>query len=79
MKSIDTSTNIITQYRNLTSVHSKLEWHASSKFYSGVYNVDHTVKNTTGAHQVDLSHISHTVSTHPIFSNRSFSTQIKNL
>ncbi|TDT39544.1 hypothetical protein CLV90_3526 [Maribacter spongiicola] len=79
MKSIDTSNNIITQYRNLTSVHSKLEWHASSNSYFGVYNVDHTVKNTTGAHQVDLFHVSKTISTSPIFSNGTFSTQTKNL
>ncbi|MGO4920811.1 hypothetical protein [Maribacter spongiicola] len=79
MKSIDTSNNIITQYRNLTSAYPEFRWQASSKFYSGVYNFYHAVKNITSAHQVDLSHISHTVSTHPIFSNRSFSTQIKNL
>ncbi|WP_405395737.1 hypothetical protein [Maribacter sp. Asnod2-G09] len=63
MKSIDTSNNIITLYRNLTSAYPEFGWQASSFIYSGVYNFDHMVKNYKSAHQVDLSNTSKMVTT----------------
>ncbi|WP_324025666.1 hypothetical protein QSV08_00370 [Maribacter sp. BPC-D8] len=92
MKSIDTSNNIITLYRNLTSAHPQFGWQSSSVIYSGVYNFDHMVKNNKSAHQVDLSpnlietvfgnntfsNNSNMVSTHSTFSKSTFSTNTKN-
>ncbi|WP_299325841.1 hypothetical protein [uncultured Maribacter sp.] len=74
MKSIDTSNNIITLYRNLTSAYPEFGWQASSFINSGVYNFDHKVKINKSAHQVDLSHTSKMVPT-----QSTFPTNTKNL